>query len=652
MITKSFKLNKFYLITFGLLILLTSFFIPLTFASFGDIGLGARPMGMGGSFCAVADDANAIFWNPAGLPYLKNLEFSSTYLNFYGLDVTSQLISGVGRFSSIGIGLGLLRTGETGLYIEDNLSVPLGVLLSDSFAETIGFEHLAIGVTPKYLRKSYEGYDEDNPIFRYGSSTGVLSFDAGVLGEYKRFRLGFMVENLLNPDIALNVSDEMKLPRLYRLGIVLDLDIKGNSFKMSADGVRRDIFTEAQDSIRAGLEFQLNLVDAFRPVIRLGTWADKEMNNLKFFAGMGLGVGPVQIDYALNAVSSHETLGHTHRFSVSAALGNIPPSLRPPFNRGKEAFNKRDYEAAIPLLLEVIKDDDLENAEEARKLLGSAYWKLGKEAYEKEDYQTAISKLRKAINEQPENTEARELLDSAQLKQYVKELEMGNYEAVISQLHQKIIEQPENAMAYKFLCLAYWESEQKTKAFETMKCATYINPQISIPDEILKYSEKLIKDNYTKYFRAGMLAKAKKDYKTAIQQWKLALLWSYSNERTTRKQISTAYTKWLSEEFKTTEQRQTVIETEQAWNLLRDGYKNYLDGKIDLALEKFEESLTLDKSLTEAYKWIGCIYALKGKKKDAEMAFQKALSLHADLMLIGDVPEKARKLFAILKIRD
>ena len=32
-----------------------------------EAGFGARPLGMGGAFTAVADDANAIFWNAAGL---------------------------------------------------------------------------------------------------------------------------------------------------------------------------------------------------------------------------------------------------------------------------------------------------------------------------------------------------------------------------------------------------------------------------------------------------------------------------------------------------------------------------------------------------------------------------------------------------------
>jgi len=35
-------------------------------------GSGARALGMGGAFLAVADDATAAYWNPAGINYLKN----------------------------------------------------------------------------------------------------------------------------------------------------------------------------------------------------------------------------------------------------------------------------------------------------------------------------------------------------------------------------------------------------------------------------------------------------------------------------------------------------------------------------------------------------------------------------------------------------
>ncbi len=34
-------------------------------SAFVDVGYGARPMGMGGAFVGLADDRNAVVWNPA-----------------------------------------------------------------------------------------------------------------------------------------------------------------------------------------------------------------------------------------------------------------------------------------------------------------------------------------------------------------------------------------------------------------------------------------------------------------------------------------------------------------------------------------------------------------------------------------------------------
>lgn len=47
--------------------------VPVTVYS----GVGARPMGMGGAFVGVADDVNALYWNPAGLVQIDN--FEATY---------------------------------------------------------------------------------------------------------------------------------------------------------------------------------------------------------------------------------------------------------------------------------------------------------------------------------------------------------------------------------------------------------------------------------------------------------------------------------------------------------------------------------------------------------------------------------------------
>jgi hypothetical protein len=42
-----------------------------------SIGVGARALGMGGAYVAVADDSTATYWNPAGLPKIKHVEISA-----------------------------------------------------------------------------------------------------------------------------------------------------------------------------------------------------------------------------------------------------------------------------------------------------------------------------------------------------------------------------------------------------------------------------------------------------------------------------------------------------------------------------------------------------------------------------------------------
>ncbi len=48
-------------------------------AALFDLGFGARPLGMGGAFVALADDEGAAFYNPAGLGWLRSIGVSSFY---------------------------------------------------------------------------------------------------------------------------------------------------------------------------------------------------------------------------------------------------------------------------------------------------------------------------------------------------------------------------------------------------------------------------------------------------------------------------------------------------------------------------------------------------------------------------------------------
>lgn len=53
-------------------------------ASIFEMGVSARVLGMGGAFLALADDEAAVFYNPAGLAFLRSPGFSSLYTRPFG----------------------------------------------------------------------------------------------------------------------------------------------------------------------------------------------------------------------------------------------------------------------------------------------------------------------------------------------------------------------------------------------------------------------------------------------------------------------------------------------------------------------------------------------------------------------------------------
>ncbi len=44
-----------------------------------ELGMGARPLAMGGAFVGLADDGNALFYNAAGLAWAQGLSVLSSY---------------------------------------------------------------------------------------------------------------------------------------------------------------------------------------------------------------------------------------------------------------------------------------------------------------------------------------------------------------------------------------------------------------------------------------------------------------------------------------------------------------------------------------------------------------------------------------------
>lgn len=100
------------------LTLLIAFALPAVPASATDkyageflrVGAGARALGMGGAFLAVADDATAGFWNPAGLTYLEHKsvqymhsEEQHSQVSYDFLGVVLPQGTEVGKRSALGV---------------------------------------------------------------------------------------------------------------------------------------------------------------------------------------------------------------------------------------------------------------------------------------------------------------------------------------------------------------------------------------------------------------------------------------------------------------------------------------------------------------------------------------------------------------------
>ena len=58
-------------------------FVGLSSASLWEDQFGARPIGFGRAFVAVADDGYAPIWNPAGIELYKDRTLTATFSRLY-----------------------------------------------------------------------------------------------------------------------------------------------------------------------------------------------------------------------------------------------------------------------------------------------------------------------------------------------------------------------------------------------------------------------------------------------------------------------------------------------------------------------------------------------------------------------------------------
>ena len=182
------------------------------------IPVGPRAIAMGQAFTAVADDANAIYWNPAGLNQLGGTELTAQY------DVFIETVrydffaaaTKLGNEAALGIGAKLLSTGTepeitgvsggvpvtgTGTVGENYMDIDLAGAYRLSY-------YFDIGLTAKYISKTLSG-----------TSASTFAADFGVLyhSPIPHLQVGLDLQNM-GPGLKFDqVADP--LPFTVKLGV-------------------------------------------------------------------------------------------------------------------------------------------------------------------------------------------------------------------------------------------------------------------------------------------------------------------------------------------------------------------------------------------------------------------------------------------------
>ena len=309
------------------LLLFIAMFAPtITFAAFNDIGVGARPLGLGGAFVALADDSNAANYNAAGLGYIEAIHLGGTHAQRFNGLITYNAISGIipfGKIGSIGASFGDLAE-DSDVYHEQTARISYG----NAF-----FKQFAIGANLKLFRTSFNEANEfvaDNPYFAQTSSSAV-SFDLGVIAKpFQSLSLGASIENLLPADTSISHEETDPVPLniraglAYRLESIAEMSAQGAAVSNLLKGSLGTFEVASRNGeiyVRTGVEVWLNKAIAVRAGYGVKNGGNSA-TTLSFGGSARLPVSSaaLQIDYGFQLLSEDFQGNTTHRFSINLIL--------------------------------------------------------------------------------------------------------------------------------------------------------------------------------------------------------------------------------------------------------------------------------------------------------------------------------------------
>ncbi|MBD3223182.1 MAG: PorV/PorQ family protein [Caldithrix sp.] len=310
--------------------------VGTTSAAFLEIGVGARAIGMGGAFVSTANDASALYWNPAGLGELKRAEIMFVHTNWIAninFDFAGVVIP-LGRYGTIGGGITSLSMDDMKVRTIDQpegtgeffKAGDLSIMLSYGYKLT---DRFSIGFNTKFIhqqiwKETARGFALDiGTIFRtglngmrigaaltnFGTDLQMSGDDLLVYHDIDPYQLGN------NERIFASLKTQTwPLPLNFQAGLAMEA--------YQSDRHRLTLATEAMhpinntESLHAGMEYAFNELFFLRGGYRNLLLKDSE-------EGLTMGAGfsirfmnnfKVRVDYSY---ADFGRLENSQRFSLN-----------------------------------------------------------------------------------------------------------------------------------------------------------------------------------------------------------------------------------------------------------------------------------------------------------------------------------------------
>jgi len=284
----------------------------------------ARSTGMGEAFISVVNNADAVFWNPAALTKVENINVSISFVDWF-LDVKHFSFAGAYNLEGIGVfGLQILFndvgdipvTRVSDLYRTPNGSYNPGLtgetmrpgsrVIGLSYANKLT-DKFAFGLTVKY---AYENLVEKN--------ASAIIFDGGLSYQtgFKSIGIAASLRHF-GPEVKF-LASSYPLPQTFTIGISANLFASGEALISQIEDQKLLIaynLSQPRDYSQQhniGLEYTYNELISLRGGYKLNY--DEE--GLSF--GAGVNYDGYKVDYSYNDYG--EFLGQVHRFSIGFSI--------------------------------------------------------------------------------------------------------------------------------------------------------------------------------------------------------------------------------------------------------------------------------------------------------------------------------------------